>query len=456
MNGKSPLGASKVRQYYALAYRACRHIITHPKAFIANLENYLERQSRIRASTHNLQYAVALNDWLPSVLPLNLVIDPNLARASHLNVLIPGMATRSMSGGPNTAINLTYRLAEYGIPIRYISTDLPMDDDHEGLWQHFRSLTGIHVRYSNVEITCGCNRAQSLPIGENDVFFGTAWWTVQMIKHALPLTRKKKFIYIIQEFEPGLYRWSTEYALALETYGLNFHAIINESLLAEHLCTNAVGRFSESGFIDQCAVFEPAVDDRKFHPKLAPNLNQRRRLLFYARPNAPRNLYELGILALKRAVERRAFSPEHWEFCSIGEEIAPVDLGRGMVVQPQGWLDYESYAQLLRNSDVGLSLMLSPHTSYPPLEMAASGMVVVTNVFGVKTETRLRRLSANILPVHATLDSIVEGLAVAADRARDYSSRLANSKIHQPRSWDESFAQVVPRLREMYEDCLIT
>src|SRR5205807_1842092 len=139
-------------------------------------------------------------------------------------------------------------------------------------------------------------------IGPNDVFIGTAWWTAQMIKHALLQTGKKKFIYVIQEFEPGLYPWSTEYALAMETYGLNFHAVVNESLLAEHLCRNAVGRFAETGFLDQCAVFEPAVDAKRFRPEYQLDSNRKKRLLFYTRPRAPRNLYEVGLLALKKAV----------------------------------------------------------------------------------------------------------------------------------------------------------
>jgi hypothetical protein len=447
MNGKSAHGTSKIRHYSALAYRACRHIMSHPKVSIANLENYLECQSRIPILSHNS---------LPSVVPLNLVVDPRLARFPHLNVLIPGMATKSMSGGPNTAINLTYRLAQYGIPIRYISTDGGIDQNLEPIWQHFSSLTGLKGRCPRVEIVSGSNPACKVAIGTNDVFFGTAWWTVQMIKHALPLTRNKKFIYLIQEFEPGLYPWSTEYALALETYGLNFHAIINESLLAEHLCRNAVGRFAEAQFMGQCVVFEPAVDAERFRPEPHFDPNRKKKLLFYARPKAPRNLYEVGLLALKKAVERGIFPAAEWDFFSIGESGAQVDLGHGVVLQPHPWLDYEGYSELLRTSDIGLSLMLSPHTSYPPLEMAASGMIVVTNLFGVKTETRLRQVSANILPVHPTLGSIVEGLVAASNRVCDYSLRVANSKIHQPRSWDESFARVVPKLREMYKDCLLS
>ena len=35
-------------------------------------------------------------------------------------------------------------------------------------------------------------------------------------------------------------------------------------------------------------------------------------------------------------------------------------------------------------SAIGISLMVSPHPSYPPLEMAHLGMLVLTNGFGAK------------------------------------------------------------------------
>ena len=139
-------------------------------------------------------------DSLPSVVPLNLDVRP---AAPCLNVLVPGMAMHAMTGGPNTIINLTYRMAAAGVPVRYISTCNEMDRDHEPLWNHFQSLTGIRERLPNVEIVSAYNRSRPALIGADDVFFGTAWWTVQMIKHALPMMRHKKFLYIIQDFEPA-------------------------------------------------------------------------------------------------------------------------------------------------------------------------------------------------------------------------------------------------------------
>jgi hypothetical protein len=55
-----------------------------------------------------------------------------------------------------------------------------------------------------------------------------------------------------------------------------------------------------------------------------------------------------------------------------------------MRMRALGKLDLEPYGSLLRESAVGLSLMVSPHPSYPPLDMAHLGMRVVTNGFGPK------------------------------------------------------------------------
>lgn len=389
---------------------------------------------------------------LPNVVPLNFAPCPGLE--PKLNVLIPGMSMRHMSGGPNTAINLTYRMAQAGVPLRYISTDSTADKDHGPLWDHFSSLTGINERLSNVEIVCAYDRNTPTPIGENDVFFGTAWWTVQMIKHTLPQMRSRRFMYIIQDFEPALYAWSTPHVLALETYSLDFRGIICGELLAEYLCVNRIGRFADPKFIETCAPFEPAVDTSKFYAELYGRRSGKKRLLFYARPNAPRNLYELGSVSLHQAVERGAFPADEWELLYMGEKLPPLDLGRGVSIQSYPWSNYEDYAKLLRSSDVGLSLMLSPHTSYPPLEMAACGTTVVTNTYSIKTAERLKKISGNILAVAPNLEAIVEGLMLASRRATDLRSRQENAKLTVPTHWNHVFNPLIPKLLDMWEDCL--
>ena len=41
-------------------------------------------------------------------------------------------------------------------------------------------------------------------------------------------------------------------------------------------------------------------------------------------------------------------------------------------------ISWNKYSEIVRNTDLGLSLMLTPHTSYPPLDIASCGGVVIT------------------------------------------------------------------------------
>ena len=386
------------------------------------------------------------------MVPLNLRVDPALTARPTLNVLIPGLAMRSMSGGPNTLFNLTYRMASCGVPVRYISTDIPMDGDPAPLRRHFASLTGLSPDCPNVELACGFDRSTSLPIGAHDVFFASAWWNVQMIKAALPLTKPKRFLYIVQDFEPGLYAWSSEHALALETYALDFYGIVCSELLAQYLQENRIGRFGDRNFGDRCTVFEPAIDRTKFYPEDRPQ-SSKRRLLFYARPaSARRNLFELGLYALNAAVAAGIFPRGQWEFRFIGEQIPPIELPDGTSIMSAPWADYDGYACMLRESDVLLSLMLSPHTSYPPIEMAACGGIAVTNTYANKTQRALMRFSPNIIGVPAAPDSLVDGLREAVRRTE--LGGQDRSGVRVPASWHAAFHETVPWAVAKFWECL--
>jgi hypothetical protein len=174
--------------------------------------------------------------------------------------------------------------------------------------------------------------------------------------------------------------------------------------------------------------------------------------LFYCRPTkAKRNLSELALHALRRAVEAGVFDGAAWEMLFIGEDLPPLELGRGLSIRAAPWLGYDDYAALLRRADLLLSLMLSPHTSYPPLEFAACGGLAVHNTYATKTAARLAALSANIVAVEPTVDGIVAGLR-AAVAALDRPRPAAPSQL--PASWDDALRETVPKAVQMFRDCV--
>ena len=385
--------------------------------------------------------------------PLNLETRDDLSRQPRLNVLIPGLAMHCMSGGPNTALNLTYRMAAQGVPVRYIATGIPPDPDPAPLWDHISRLSGIADRLPHVEIVSGHDRSQPLVIGRDDVFFATAWWTAQMVKGALPAMRHKRFIYLIQDFEPGLHAYSTRYAMALESYDLDYFAIVNHPLLFDYLVANGVGRFRDPAMREHAVVLDPAIDRSRFFYQQRP-AGRTRTLLFYARPqSAERNLFELGIAALHVAASRGVFDGAEWEFLGIGDPFAPIALDGKREIRPLPWMGYDEYAARMRSADILLSLMLSPHPSYPPLEMAATGGITVTNTFGCKTAERLAQISPNILAAEPTLEALVDALAAAVARCEDVAGGRQNAALKAPANWDESMAAVLPFAMQAWREC---
>lgn len=383
---------------------------------------------------------------LPWFNPLNVVVATQLLNEPRLNVLVPALSVRHLSGGPNTALEIAGRLALSGVRVRLISTESAFDKNLAQFRAHMRNLLGTDLP-ADVQLVSADDRGVPLAIGARDVFMATAWWTAQQAKYAIRQTQHSRFVYLIQDYEPLFHPASTQQALAAETYTLDHLPVVNSQWLHEFLVRERIGRFADPAFAGQSLVFQPAVDRTLFYPALDRSTRTRRRLLFYARPTGGlRNLFELGVAALEKAVADGTLDPERWELLGMGEAFPPVSLGRGSSLVPAPWLDLAGYAQQMRESDILLSLMMSPHPSYPPLEMAACGGLAVTTAFANKTPEALAELSANIIGVPATLEGISEGIEAAVRRLGDLESRRIAAAINLPANWRSSLAEVVPRL----------
>ena len=385
---------------------------------------------------------------LAPAVPLALSLAPELASQPRLNVLIPAIRMSSMSGGPNTALNLAYRLAERGFPVRLMSTDTPLDADVDALWTHAMGISGINRRLPNVEFVDASDRHEFTAIGANDVFLATAWWTAQMVKWARPLV-PRPFVYLIQDYEPILYANSTHHALALETYDLDYIPVVNSALLQDFMVSKKIGRFRDDSFSEKALHFEPSVSRDAFHADGGVNheVGRKRTLLFYARPTSGfRNLFEIGVAALQALVAEGELSGKYWDIIGMGEQFKPVKLDEHTSLQCAPWLSFDAYAEMMRNSDILLSLMLSPHPSYPPIEMAACGGLSVTNSYENKTADRMSAISPNIVTVDPTLEGLIEGLRKAIRQLPDTKSRCSAANISLPKSWDDSFAPLMETL----------
>jgi len=374
---------------------------------------------------------------------------PAVGGPGRVTLLMPGLEMARMTGGPNTALNLVARLREHGYPLRFAATLAPLDDDPSKVQAHIGRLAGADEE--DVELV-EVSKTIPLDVAPDDIFVATSWPTAHIAERARRLTDASAFVYLIQDYEPGFYPFSTSYAMAAATYRMPMRAIFNERLLLEHFIHERIGRFGDSAAAasGQWTSFEPAVDQSLFHHEAHPP-GRRRRVLFYARPRNERNGFDMGLRALRLAVADGAFPVEGWDIISIGADVPELELGRGQVLRPAGWMSYPDYARFIAGSDVMLSLMFSPHTSYPPLEMSATGGRVVTNVFSVKTAEALRSISPHLDAVEPDPDELAAALVRAEHEASDEAPNW-DAAFALPASWDDAFADTVPWLVRTLND----
>jgi len=378
----------------------------------------------------------------PELRPAPIEVSRDGSVPRRLNIVLPSLEKARFSGGPNTALALGQVLAQRGIPVNFISTETGVEPDVEVLRRHLAVLTGIEKTAAPVAFVGGDKPEPAVVISANDIMLGTAWWTVQKFRHVLRELRTPRFVYLIQEFEPALYPHSTFYALAAETYRLDHLPLFNHKFLNDYFRANRIGSYEDP----QGTWFDPVMDDRHFFFDEGARRGPQRTLLFYSRPKtAVRNLHEIAFAALAN-LAGEGLLDERWKLYSMGETVGHLYLPRDLVVEELPWMGFEQYAARMRSCDVLLSLMLSPHPSYPPLEGAASGALVVTNHFANKTREELARFSDNIIAVDPSVDGVADGLRRALARLDDVESRRRASKVSLPRDWVSALATPADRI----------
>lgn len=326
------------------------------------------------------------------------------ATDAAINVLVPTLNPTEMFAGIVTALDIGLGLAAQGHRVRFIATDLPIaaqQTSREFLRQ--RCQAGAETR---IEICCGVTE-QTIAVHPDDRFLATAWWTAHVAERLLrdARFRHKDFLYLIQDYEPNFYPWGAEFADAVTSYGLRFQPIFNTTILRDYFATLGYD-FARADAL----TFAPAIAiDRYATIRRAPP-TRRRRLALYGRPEVPRNLFPMAVEVIAGFIEAEKLGPEDIELVSIGMKHQAVAFPNGITMQSLGKLAWEDYPEYLAGVDIGLSLMLSPHPSHPPIEMAAAGARVVTNTFATKD---LGRLSPAIQSVPAAAPELVAALRAA-------------------------------------------
>ncbi len=347
--------------------------------------------------------------------------------APHLNLVLSELVPGRVFAGVHTALEAAWSLAgKLGYPLRVVTLS-PSSAHPEAAADAERMLA---ERYGSRVAVVPRAGIGATSFSAADAWLVTHWTTAHAAQVAatdgsIPPGR---VVYLVQDFEPGFSAWSTDSMIARGTYRAGFIPLVNSVPLAGYLADKA------GVDIDPEMVFAPALDDSLLRSVAEARGHGPVRVMFYGRPGKPRNLYALGIAALRQAVLLLGEDADRVTFVSAGETHPSVDLGGGTRLTSLGALPWDRYFDELASSAVVLSLQASPHPSHPPLEAAVSGAWSVTNDFdGTRAGLHPRLAAVDADPL-ALGSAVAEAIRVATAGPSAGYQPIASEKLGNPLS----------------------
>lgn len=371
---------------------------------------------------------------------LNLSFNPSGDKTIYL--VTDSIGSSSLFGGVGTALILCCLMAKRGNAKLTIVTRTEASNPKD--FDDFAQLMRLQVNFEvSFVFAPPADSKVSVSVNERSLFVTTSWWTTNAVLKAVP---SLQVVYLLQEDERMFYPFGDDRLQCEQTilsHGLRI--VVNTELLYTHL--DAEGLFRNAA---QVSFFEPAFATHLYEAYPGDDVSieqknpKRRRLFFYARPNNPRNLYGFGCKLLRAAVFQGVLSLAHWDICFVGKHLRPEPLGPEIPVTLVDGMSWLEYAQFLRTVDLGLCLMYTPHPSYPPLDLAASGAVVLTNTYGKKTS--LSQYSDNLVLSSLDMDAMLQGLKTCLKLVNDAEARATNFKSQTMLTdWNKALAEVVEK-----------
>lgn len=387
--------------------------------------------------------------WGLNPIPCHLID----AGPVQINVLLPRLQRELVFGGYIAVLHFIHRLLDRGWRVRILITEddlLTPERVRNSFAGHFAEDIVKRTDIRNVAA-----RTESLAITPNDRFIGYSIWSAF---HAGQLSAAvgRKHLHFIQEFEPVFHAHDSMHAVSASLYRRPHFALFNSEMLRRHFASEGLGVYQDGASAGDraSAVFQHALAIPRPPTEAELEHEGPRKLVVYARPehHAARNLFAVALMGLRAAVRNGVFEGE-WEFHGIGslKTTTDLDLGGGHVLKMKSRTGLGSYVESLRGYDVGLSLQYAPHPGVVHYELAASGIMTVTNTFSNRSAEDLIAISANLVPVEASIEGIAAGLEQAAQQAKNLPARVEGAARPWVTSWAESFNDEV---MERVEDFL--
>lgn len=360
----------------------------------------------------------------------------------RFNIVLPTVNKYKIFGGIATALKIYESMA------KELNSDMRIIVNRQEHYNKKYSLEKEGYSYNTGEgekqFIFLSDKENQLSVRKNDIFLCTSWDTAYCMEAVIKWKEKNypevssKLLYLIQDYEPGFYAWSSQYLLADSTYkmnDINVIAIFNSKELHDYFINKGYS-FSSTYY------FMPRLNQKLGECLNKSKLDRSREkiILIYGRPNTERNAFAIIVHALRLWAETYENASE-WKILSLGETFEDIKVSETMSISSKGKVTLEEYANTMLQAYVGISLMVSPHPSYPPLEMSTFGVKTLTNNFENKN---LSHFNKNIETLdRCTPEAICEWLKKNCD---EYPNKITEIDLNNDYVKEENM------MKKMIED----
>lgn len=369
----------------------------------------------------------------------------------RINVLVPAFTISTISAGFFGVFNVALFIAQQGYRVRLVLFDnfYYIEEEFRNALKKFPSMENL---FDQLEIEYIGSRSTPLVVSPRDNCVATVWYSAYFAEKIAQATGGRPFLYLIQDFEAAFYPFNSQYCISRNSYDFKYHTLSSSSALLKYLKVNSI--ISDDPAIKSLsfdnAYSSSIYDEDQFHIE---KKKSKKRFVFYSRPAVNRNMFEMAALALIDAYKKGAFDDGEWEFYGMGIGNTTVQLANGVEVTQLPRMPLDEYEAITKTFDLCLTLMSSPHPSLIPMDLAASGAIVVTNTFETKTPEYLTSISKNIIPARPDLHALSAAIVEGVKRTNDTKARYENATVNWPKSWSETWTDKHREfIREIFSD----
>ncbi|MCU7795571.1 MAG: hypothetical protein KZQ75_00430 [Candidatus Thiodiazotropha sp. (ex Myrtea spinifera)] len=341
-------------------------------------------------------------------------------------------------GGYIAVLQFIIFLKYKGHDIGIITRQKPKNVDKHSLLKE--ALSGVEV----LVVESG----SSIRINDEDTIITYDWVTSYILLRANRYGNKKiRHYYFCQEDESVFYPNGSVSSLVDIVQKAFITSDIIPIFNSKKLKDYFAKKMSCSRLVDSL-YFEQAIPDCLSLQQTYEANNDRNRIVVYGRPekHAERNMFEIVILALAKAIECDYELMRDFDYLSLGSKMFDrLPLSNGVELIMKEKVSYDEYINILKNSAVVVALMNAPHPSVPPFESVRNGIRTVINCGLYERDEKYYNDISNLFyPAYGGIDEIANAIMVAVkdwkiSRSTDSEMVYGHDNIPHPNNWNDSF-----------------